>query len=145
MKSKQVDQRTTDPFFDTEIHPLTGEPSLSGASLRDEAEGMRGTLVPLITSLRTAERLVIDAALLEAFQAAASKHTLAALRSDLSAFDLWCREHRRITAPAGFVDVGTISRTGQGRGHVPHRWHATRPRSRGSISCWALSIPRRPR
>ncbi|EQB15089.1 tyrosine-type recombinase/integrase [Novosphingobium lindaniclasticum] len=77
---------------------------------------MRGTVVPLITSLRTAERVVVDAALLEAFQAAASKHTLAALRSDLSAFDLWCREQRRITVPARSEDVADYlkSRAGQG-------------------------------
>lgn len=89
---------------------------LSGGSRRDDPEGMRGTVVPLITSLRTAERVVVDAALLEAFQAAASKHTLAALRSDLSAFDLWCREQRRITVPARSEDVADYlkSRAGQG-------------------------------
>ncbi|MFS0851267.1 tyrosine-type recombinase/integrase [Novosphingobium panipatense] len=80
---------------------------------------MRGTLVPLITSLRTAERLVVDAALLDAFQAAASKHTLAALRSDLSAFDLWCRQHRRITVPARSEDVADYLKDRAGQGARP--------------------------
>jgi integrase len=76
-------------------------------------------LVPLITSLRTAEQVVVDAALLDAFQAAASKHTLAALRSDLSAFDLWCRQHRRITVPARSEDVADYLKGRAGQGARP--------------------------
>jgi integrase len=54
--------------------------------------------------------------LIAAFQAASSKHTLAALRSDWSAFDLWCRQHRRITLPATAQDVTDYlgARAGQG-------------------------------
>lgn len=114
-----MDSRATEPVFDTETSPLTGPPSLSGAALRGEAEGARGTLVPLITSLRTAERVVVDAALLDAFQAAASKHTLAALRSDLFAFDLWCREQRRITVPARSEDVADYLKSRGGQGARP--------------------------
>jgi integrase len=76
-------------------------------------------LLPLVTSLRIAERVVVDAALLDAFQAAASKHTLAALRSDLSAFDLWCRQHRRITVPAGAEDVADYLKDRAGQGAKP--------------------------
>lgn len=85
-----------------------------------EAVGPGGSagrsLVPLLTSLRTAERVVLDAALLDAFQAGSSRHTLAALRSDWSAFDLWCRQHRRITVPAQAEDVAAYlsARAGQG-------------------------------
>ena len=73
-------------------------------------------LLPLVTTLRTAERVVIHAPLLEAFQAAASRHTLLALRSDLTAFDLCCRQNCRITLPAGAQDVAEYlkSRVGQG-------------------------------
>jgi len=76
-------------------------------------------LILLITSLRTVERVVIDAALLDAFQAAASEHTLAALRSDLSAFDLWCRQHRRITIPAQPEDVAEYLKARAGQGGKP--------------------------
>ncbi|MGF7156191.1 integrase [Novosphingobium gossypii] len=88
-------------------------------TLHQEGTGAGGLLVPLITSLRTAERVVVDAALLEAFQAAASKHTLAALRSDLSAFDLWCRQHRRIAVPAGPEDVADYLKYRAGQGARP--------------------------
>ena len=76
-------------------------------------------LLPLVISLRTAERVVIDAPLLEAFQAAASRHTLLALRSDLTAFDLWCRQHRRITLPAGAHDVADYLKSRAGQGAKP--------------------------
>nr|WP_240198174.1 tyrosine-type recombinase/integrase [Novosphingobium sp. P6W] len=76
-------------------------------------------LLPLVTTLRTAERVVIDAPLLEAFQAAASRHTLLALRSDLTAFDLWCREHRRITLPANAQDVADYLKYRAGQGGKP--------------------------
>jgi site-specific recombinase XerD len=60
--------------------------------------------------------VTVDGALIEAFQTASSKHTLAALRSDWSAFDLWCRQHRRITLPATAQDVTDYlgARAGQG-------------------------------
>jgi integrase len=72
-----------------------------------------------VTTLRTAERVVIDAPLLEAFQAAASRHTLLALRSDLTAFDLWCRQHRRITLPASAGDVADYLKFRAGQGAKP--------------------------
>ncbi|WP_370059822.1 tyrosine-type recombinase/integrase [Novosphingobium sp. P6W] len=62
---------------------------------------------------------MIDAPLLEAFQAAASRHTLLALRSDLTAFDLWCREHRRITLPANAQDVADYLKYRAGQGGKP--------------------------
>ncbi len=79
----------------------------------------RQALLPLVTTLRTAERVVIDAPLLEAFQAAASRHTLLALRSDLIAFDLWCRQHRRMTLPASAQDVADYLKFRAGQGAKP--------------------------
>ena len=45
-------------------------------------------------------RIVVNAALLAAYQAASSPHSIRALKSDLEAFDLWCRRHNRIALPA---------------------------------------------
>lgn len=81
------------------------DPTKSADGTVEVGVGEGASLVPLITSLRTAERVVLDAALFDAFQAGSSRHTLAALRSDWSAFDLWCRQHRRITVPAQAEDV----------------------------------------
>jgi integrase len=70
----------------------------------------------MITTLRAAAPVTVDSGLIAAFQAASSKHTLAALRSDWSAFDLWCRQHRRFTLPATPQDVTDYlgARAGQG-------------------------------
>src|SRR3546814_7342265 len=50
--------------------------------------------------MRAGERIVVNAALIAAYQAASSPHSIRALRSDLEAFDLWCRRHNRIALPA---------------------------------------------
>lgn len=107
------------PVSGTETPASAGHADLLDAARRSEVTGAGGALVPLITSLRTAEQVVVDAALLDAFQAAASKHTLAALRSDLSAFDLWCRQHRRITVPARSEDVADYLKGRAGQGARP--------------------------
>ncbi len=72
-----------------------------------------------LTRLRTFERITIDAALLDAFVAASSRHTLLALRSDLAAFDLWCRQHRRFTLPAQPEDVADYLDARAGEGAKP--------------------------
>jgi len=107
------------PISDTETPVSAGHAGVLDAARRHEVTGAGGALVPLITSLRTAAQVVVDAGLLEAFQAAASKHTLAALRSDLSAFDLWCRQHRRITVPARSEDVADYLKGRAGQGARP--------------------------
>src|SRR3546814_4120007 len=50
--------------------------------------------------MRAGERIVVNAALIAAYQAASSPHSIRALRSDLEAFDLWCRPHNRLALPA---------------------------------------------
>lgn len=46
------------------------------------------------------QAIVIDHDLIAAYRAASSRHTIRALKSDLEAFDLWCRRVRRIALPA---------------------------------------------
>lgn len=53
-----------------------------------------------IVQMRAGERIVIDEALVATFQASSSAHSIRALKSDLAAFDLWCRRHERAALPA---------------------------------------------
>jgi len=53
-----------------------------------------------VVKMRAVERIVVNEPLIAAYQAASSPHSIRALRSDLEAFDLWCRRHNRISLPA---------------------------------------------
>ena len=50
--------------------------------------------------MRAEQRVVINGDLIAAYQAASSQHSIRALKSDLEAFDLWCRRMKRIALPA---------------------------------------------
>jgi len=69
-----------------------------------------------ITKMTAGARILIDARLIEAFRASSSPHSLRALRSDLEAFDLWCRRANRIALPASPETVADYldARAGQG-------------------------------
>src|SRR3546814_11955890 len=58
-----------------------------------------------VVAMRAGERIVVNAALIAAYQAASSPHSIRALRSDLEAFDLWCRRPNRIALPASTEPV----------------------------------------
>lgn len=53
-----------------------------------------------VVKMCAGERIVLNEPLVAAYQAASSGHTIRALKSDLEAFDLWCRRHARIALPA---------------------------------------------
>lgn len=53
-----------------------------------------------VVNMRAGERIVVNEPLIAAYQAASSPHSIRALKSDLEAFDLWCRRHNRIALPA---------------------------------------------
>lgn len=69
-----------------------------------------------VVQMRAGERVVINDDLFAAFQAASSPHSLRALKSDLAAFDLWCRRTDRIALPATPEVVADYldARAGQG-------------------------------
>src|SRR3546814_4853851 len=69
-----------------------------------------------VVAMRAGERIVVNAALIAAYQAASSPHSIRALRSDLEAFDLWCRRHNRIALPASPETVADYLEIG--RAHV---------------------------
>lgn len=68
------------------------------------------------TQMRASERIVVNEALIAAYQAASSPHSIRALKSDLEAFDLWCRRNKRIALPATPEVVADYldARAGQG-------------------------------
>lgn len=53
-----------------------------------------------VVKMRAGERIVVSKSLITAYQAASSPHSIRALKSDLEAFDLWCRRYNRIALPA---------------------------------------------
>ena len=53
-----------------------------------------------VVKMRAGEHIVVNEPLVAAYQAASSPHSIRALKSDLEAFDLWCRRHNRIALPA---------------------------------------------
>lgn len=64
-----------------------------------------------VTKLQCRSPITINAELIAAYQAASSPHSIRALKSDLEAFDAWCRRSGRITLPAtpevvaGYLDA----------------------------------------
>ncbi|WP_103098824.1 site-specific integrase [Novosphingobium guangzhouense] len=69
-----------------------------------------------VVNMRAGEAIVVNEALLAAYQAASSPHSIRALKSDLEAFDLWCRRAKRIALPATPEVVADYldARAGQG-------------------------------
>ncbi|WP_230190038.1 site-specific integrase [Sphingobium sp. CECT 9361] len=59
-----------------------------------------GDLSWAVVKMHAVERIVVNEALIAAYQAASSPHSIRALKSDLEAFDLWCRRHNRVALPA---------------------------------------------
>lgn len=69
-----------------------------------------------VVNMRAGERITVNEALLSAYQSASSPHSIRALKSDLEAFDLWCRRTGRIALPATPETVADYcdARAGQG-------------------------------
>ena len=76
------------------------------------ADGLAWTIV----KMQAGARIAINEALIAAYQAASSPHTIRALKSDLEAFDLWCRRSKRVALPATPETVADYldARAGQG-------------------------------
>ena len=53
-----------------------------------------------VVKMRAGVTIVVNEALIAAYQAASSRHSICALKSDLEGFDLWCRCNMRIALPA---------------------------------------------
>ncbi|MPS71416.1 MAG: integrase [Novosphingobium sp.] len=79
--------------------PLNEKPAIS-AGPGPLAPAAGDDLSWAVVNMRAGSRIVVDAALIGAYQAASSPHSIRALKSDLEAFDLWCRRTHRIALPA---------------------------------------------
>ncbi|MBB6125562.1 hypothetical protein FHS92_003326 [Sphingobium subterraneum] len=83
------------------------------------APGSADDLSWAVVNMRAGERIVVNEALIAAYQAASSPHSIRALKSDLEAFDLWCRRHNRIALPASPETVADCLDDRAGKGSKP--------------------------
>ncbi|WP_413629926.1 tyrosine-type recombinase/integrase [Novosphingobium sp. JCM 18896] len=77
---------------------MTGEDSLR-VPIDDQA-AHSVDLAWEVTKLGAGQTITVNKALIDAYQAASSPHSIRALKSDLEAFDLWCRKIKRPALPA---------------------------------------------
>ena len=101
-----------------------------------------------VVKMRAGEPIVVNEALIAAYQAASSPHSIRALKLDLEAFDLRCRHHNRIALPATSETVSDYLDSRAEKGSKPtslRRWAATKRRSPRSTSCSSSKTRRWPR
>jgi integrase len=78
-----------------------------------------GDLAWAIVQMRAAEPIVVNEALIAAYQHASSPHSIRALKSDVEAFDAWCRRSNRIALPATAETVADYLDARAGKGSRP--------------------------
>jgi integrase len=102
-------------FEDDEAAPGDGSAS-SPVSKTDASIATMSEIGWTATKMRAGAAIAINEDLIAAYQAASSPHSIRALRSDLEAFDLWCRRTGRIALPASPELVADYldARAGQG-------------------------------
>ena len=83
------------------------------------ATAAQSDLALAIVQMRAGERIVINEALIAAYQAASSPHSIRALKSDIEAFDAWCRRMNRIALPASAETVADYLDARAGKGSRP--------------------------
>lgn len=94
---------------------LAPHPPGETTALVASPEDLAWTLV----QMRAGERIIIDQALVAAYQAASSPHSIRALKSDIEAFDAWCRHAQRIALPATPEVVADYLDARAGKGSKP--------------------------
>ncbi|CAN5308434.1 hypothetical protein BH11PSE5_BH11PSE5_22690 [soil metagenome] len=72
-----------------------------------------------VVKMRAVERIVVNEPLIAAYQAASSPHSIRALKSDIEAFDAWCRRMNRIALPASAETVADYLDARAGKGGKP--------------------------
>jgi integrase len=73
----------------------------------------------MIVQMRAGERIAVNEALIAAYQAASSPHSIRAVKSDIAAFDVWCRHTSRIALPATAETVADYLDARAGKGSRP--------------------------
>jgi site-specific recombinase XerD len=72
-----------------------------------------------IVQMRAGERITVNEALIAAYHAASSPHSIRALKSDVEAFDAWCRRTNRLALPATPEIVADYLDARAGKGSRP--------------------------
>ncbi len=72
-----------------------------------------------IVQMRVGKRITVNEALIAAYQAASSPHSIRALKADVEAFDAWCRRTNRIGLPATAETVADYLDARAGKGSRP--------------------------
>lgn len=93
--------------------------------------------------MRAGGRIIINEELIAAYQLASSLHSIRALKSDLEAFDLWCRRTNRIALAATPEIVAAYLDDRAGKGAKPASLGRYRASIAKSISCSISRIPHR--
>ncbi|OHD03714.1 MAG: integrase [Sphingomonadales bacterium RIFCSPLOWO2_12_FULL_63_15] len=91
------------------------EGETSAAELAASADDLSWAVVKMCAGAT----IVVNEALIAAYQAASSPHSIRALKSDLEAFDLWCRHQNRIALPATPETVADYLDARAGKGSKP--------------------------
>lgn len=99
--------------------PFNENALLGGKSSAPALAASADDLSWAVVKMCAGERIVINEALIAAYQAASSPHSFRALQSDLAAFDLWCRRHNRIALPATPETVADYLDARAGKGSKP--------------------------
>jgi len=96
--------------------PENGDSRTSGGAIVAVSADAMPEIAWTATQMRAGEQIVVNETLIAAYQAASSPHSIRALKSDLEAFDLWCRRTNRIALPATPEIVADYldARAGQG-------------------------------
>lgn len=95
---------------------------LSGAPLSETSVAAVTNVVDLswtVIQMRAGARIVVNETLIAAYQATSSPHSVRALKSDLEAFDAWCRRTRRTALPASPEVVADYLDARAGEGSRP--------------------------
>lgn len=106
------------------------------------ATAAQSDLAWAIVQMRVGERIVINEALIDAYQRSSSPHSIRALKSDVEAFDAWCRRMNRIALPAPTETVADYLDARAAKGGHRRRWRATRRRLPRSTICSTSRIRR---
>jgi integrase len=87
--------------------------------LPNSAEAPGADLAWEVTKLKASGSVTINVELIAAYQAASSPHTIRALKSDIEAFDAWCRRANRAALPATPETVADYLDERAGKGAKP--------------------------
>ena len=100
---------------DGEARPVGEATRALSVSLAGEGDGLASAIV----QMRAGARIVINEKLIKAYQAASSPHSIRALKSDIEAFDTWCRRANRVSVPATAETVADYLDARAGKGSRP--------------------------